>query len=115
MVAVTDQVDYNVEQTIAVITINNPPVNALSHGVREGIYKGIETASQDDSVTGIVIYCEGRTFIAGADISEFGSAPKEPHLPAVLTLLDQSTKPVVAAVHGTALGGGLETTLCCNV
>ena len=114
MVAVTDQVDYNVEQTIAVITINNPPVNALSHGVREGIYKGIETASQDDSVTGIVIYCEGRTFIAGADISEFGSAPKEPHLPAVLTLLDQSTKPVVAAVHGTALGGGLETTLCCN-
>jgi 3-hydroxyacyl-CoA dehydrogenase len=65
-------------------------------------------------VTGIVIYCEGRTFIAGADISEFGSAPKEPHLPAVLTLLDQSTKPVVAAVHGTALGGGLETTLCCN-
>ena len=114
MVAVTDQVDYNVEQTIAVITINNPPVNALSHGVREGIYKGIETASQDDSVTGIVIYCEGRTFIAGADISEFGSAPKEPHLPAVLTLLDQSNKPVVAAVHGTALGGGLETTLCCN-
>ena len=114
MVAVTDQVDYNVEQTIAVITINNPPVNALSHGVREGIYKGIETASRDDSVTGIVIYCEGRTFIAGADISEFGSAPKEPHLPAVLTLLDQSTKPVVAAVHGTALGGGLETTLCCN-
>ena len=62
----------------------------------------------------MVIYCEGRTFIAGADISEFGSAPKEPHLPAVLTLLDQSTKPVVAAVHGTALGGGLETTLCCN-
>ena len=114
MVAVTDQVDYNVEQSIAVITINNPPVNALSHGVREGIYKGIETASQDDSVTGIVIYCEGRTFIAGADISEFGSAPKEPHLPAVLTLLDQSNKPVVAAVHGTALGGGLETTLCCN-
>lgn len=114
MVAVTDQVDYNVEQTIAVITINNPPVNALSHGVREGIYKGIESASRDDSVTGIVIYCEGRTFIAGADISEFGSAPKEPHLPAVLTLLDQSTKPVVAAVHGTALGGGLETTLCCN-
>jgi len=114
MVAVTDQVDYNVEQTIAVITINNPPVNALSHGVREGIYNGIETAAQDDSVTGIVIYCEGRTFIAGADISEFGSAPKEPHLPAVLTLLDQSTKPVVAAVHGTALGGGLETTLCCN-
>ena len=114
MVAVTDQVDYNVEQSIAVITINNPPVNALSHGVREGIYKGIETASQDNSVTGIVIYCEGRTFIAGADISEFGSAPKEPHLPAVLTLLDQSNKPVVAAVHGTALGGGLETTLCCN-
>jgi 3-hydroxyacyl-CoA dehydrogenase len=114
MAAVTDQVDYNVEQSIAVITINNPPVNALSHGVREGIYKGIETASQDNSVTGIVIYCEGRTFIAGADISEFGSAPKEPHLPAVLTLLDQSNKPVVAAVHGTALGGGLETTLCCN-
>ena len=114
MVAMTDRVDIDVEQGIAVITVNNPPVNALSHAVREGIYDGVRKALDDDSVTGVVIFCEGRTFIAGADISEFGSAPKEPHLPAVLSLLDESTKPIVAAVHGTALGGGLETTLCCN-
>ncbi|MBT5795803.1 MAG: enoyl-CoA hydratase/isomerase family protein, partial [Porticoccaceae bacterium] len=110
----TDRVDFDVEQGIAVITVNNPPVNALSHAVREGIYDGVRKALDDDSVIGVVIFCEGRTFIAGADISEFGSAPKEPHLPAVLSLLDESTKPIVAAVHGTALGGGLETTLCCN-
>ncbi len=114
MVAMTDRVDFDVEQGIAVITVNNPPVNALSHAVREGIYDGVRKALDDDSVIGVVIFCEGRTFIAGADISEFGSAPKEPHLPAVLSLLDESTKPIVAAVHGTALGGGLETTLCCN-
>ena len=114
MVAMTDRVDFDVEQGIAVITVNNPPVNALSHAVREGIYNGVKKALDDDSVIGVVIFCEGRTFIAGADISEFGSAPKEPHLPAVLSLLDESTKPIVAAVHGTALGGGLETTLCCN-
>lgn len=114
MVAMTDRVDFDVEQGIAVITVNNPPVNALSHAVREGIYSGVKKALDDDSVIGLVIFCEGRTFIAGADISEFGSAPKEPHLPAVLSLLDESTKPIVAAVHGTALGGGLETTLCCN-
>ena len=114
MVAMTDRVDFDVEQGIAVITVNNPPVNALSHAVREGIYDGVKKALDDDSVNGVVIFCEGRTFIAGADISEFGSAPKEPHLPAVLSLLDESTKPIVAAVHGTALGGGLETTLCCN-
>ena len=114
MVAMTDRVDFDVEQGIAVITVNNPPVNALSHAVREGIYDGVKKALDDDSVIGVVIFCEGRTFIAGADISEFGSAPKEPHLPAVLSLLDESTKPIVAAVHGTALGGGLETTLCCN-
>ena len=114
MVAMTDRVDFDVEQGIAVITVNNPPVNALSHAVREGIYDGVKKALDDDSVNGVVIFCEGRTFIAGADISEFGSAPKEPHLPAVLSLLDESIKPIVAAVHGTALGGGLETTLCCN-
>ena len=114
MVAMTDRVDFDIDQGIAVITINNPPVNALSHAVREGIYKGVKKALDDDSVVGMVIFCEGRTFIAGADINEFGSAPKEPHLSAVLSLLDESTKPVVAAVHGTALGGGLETTLCCN-
>jgi 3-hydroxyacyl-CoA dehydrogenase len=114
VVAMTDRVDFDVEQGIAVITVNNPPVNALSHAVREGIYDGVKKALDDDSVNGVVIFCEGRTFIAGADISEFGSAPKEPHLPAVLSLLDESTKPIVAAVHGTALGGGLETTLCCN-
>jgi 3-hydroxyacyl-CoA dehydrogenase len=114
MVVVNNKVRLDIEQGVAVISIDSPPVNALSHAVREGIYNGVNQALIDDSVEGIVVLCEGRTFIAGADISEFGSAPKEPHLHTVLEALDQSTKPVVAAIHGTALGGGLETALCCN-
>ena len=114
MVALTDMVDYSVEQGVAVLTLDNPPVNALSHGVRFGLKTGIEKAEEDGSVTAVVIYCEGRTFIAGADITEFSSMPKEPGLHEVLAVLENSSKPTVAAIHGTALGGGLETALCCN-
>ena len=114
MVALTDMTDYDVEDGIAVITINNPPVNALSQGVRAGLKEGVAKALSDNSVTAIVIHCAGRTFIAGADITEFASGPLEPGLHDVLEAMDNSPKPVVAAIHGTALGGGLETALCCH-
>ncbi|MFT4520891.1 MAG: 3-hydroxyacyl-CoA dehydrogenase [Halioglobus sp.] len=114
MVAVTDMVDYAVEEGVAVLTINNPPVNALSQGVRQGIKDGVDMALADDAVAAIVLYCEGRTFIAGADITEFASKPVGPDFHAVLTTMDNASKPIVAAIHGTALGGGLETALCCH-
>ena len=114
MVALTSMVDYSVEEGVAVLTLNNPPVNALSQGVRQGLKEGVEKALTDDSAKAIVIFCEGRTFIAGADISEFSSGPMEPNFHAVLSTMDDSSKPIVAAIHGTALGGGLETALCCN-
>ncbi|MGB2154081.1 MAG: 3-hydroxyacyl-CoA dehydrogenase NAD-binding domain-containing protein [Porticoccaceae bacterium] len=114
MVALTSMVDYSVEEGVAVLTLNNPPVNALSQGVRQGLKDGVEKALADDSAQAIVIFCEGRTFIAGADISEFSSGPMEPNFHAVLSTMDDSSKPIVAAIHGTALGGGLETALCCN-
>ncbi|MEH6571346.1 MAG: 3-hydroxyacyl-CoA dehydrogenase NAD-binding domain-containing protein, partial [Halioglobus sp.] len=114
MVALTDMTDYSIEDGIAVITIDNPPVNALSQGVRAGLKDGVAKALDDDSVTAILIHCAGRTFIAGADITEFASGPVEPGLHDVLTAMDNAPKPVVAAIHGTALGGGLETALCCH-
>lgn len=114
MVALTSMVDYSVEEGVAVLTLNNPPVNALSQGVRQGLKEGVEKALADDSAQAIVVFCEGRTFIAGADISEFSSGPMEPNFHAVLSTMDDSSKPIVAAIHGTALGGGLETALCCN-
>ncbi|WP_169569648.1 3-hydroxyacyl-CoA dehydrogenase NAD-binding domain-containing protein [Sneathiella limimaris] len=111
MTAITDMVSYETENGVGIIKIDNPPVNALSAGVREGIKSGIEMAGQDDSVSAVVIWCEGRTFIAGADITEFGKPPKGPALNEVIASIEMSSKPVVAAIHGTALGGGLETAL----
>ncbi|WP_262696264.1 3-hydroxyacyl-CoA dehydrogenase NAD-binding domain-containing protein [Kordiimonas aquimaris] len=99
---------------IAVISVNNPPVNALSHGVRDGILTHIQACDADEAVKAIVIACEGRTFIAGADIKEFGAPPKAPHLPDVVQGIEDVSKPVVAAIHGTALGGGLEVALSCH-
>ncbi|MEY4270646.1 MAG: hypothetical protein RLZZ58_1862 [Pseudomonadota bacterium] len=99
---------------VAVIIVNNPPVNALSWHVRQGLTDHFTAAIADDSVKAIVLRCDGATFIAGADISEFGSAMKGPDLNSTFNAIEAANKPVVAAIHGTALGGGLETTLVCH-
>jgi len=109
----TDVVSYTLEGTVGVIRVNNPPVNALSHGVRSGMADALSIAAEDTSEA-VVILCEGRTFIAGADITEFGKPPKPPFLPDLLAQLDNHPKLTIAAIHGTALGGGFETALSCN-
>lgn len=107
----TQSVNYSVEQGVAVLGIDNPPVNALSASVRRGLAEGLERALSNRDVSAIVIIGEGRTFPAGADISEFGKPPEDPWLPELCNRLENATKPVIAALHGTALGGGFEIAL----
>ncbi len=99
---------------VLVILVNNPPVNALSWHVRQGIKDGIDEALGDDAVKAVVLRCAGQTFIAGADITEFGKPAQGPDFNEVLNSIELASKPVVAAIHGTALGGGLETALVCH-
>jgi len=103
--------ELTIDGDVATVTINSPPVNALSQVVRDGLKRGVEAAEADPAVKAIVIICAGRTFIAGADISEFGKPHAPPHLPDVLDAIENASKPVVAAMHGTALGGGFEVAL----
>ena len=114
MTAINDVTKLDVIDNVGVLTLNSPPVNALSANVREGLDIGIKKAIENNDVQAIVIICEGRTFIAGADISEFGKEPKGPSLFEVQDIMENSSKPVIAAIHGTALGGGLEVALTCH-
>src|SRR3954468_24278823 len=99
---------------VLIVLSNNPPVNALSTAVRQGLVDAIAEAETDDAVKAVVIACEGQTFFAGADITEFGKPPQQPWLPVVVDTIENCSKPVVAAIHGTALGGGLEVALACH-
>ncbi|MDQ2893049.1 MAG: enoyl-CoA hydratase/isomerase family protein, partial [Pseudomonadota bacterium] len=99
---------------VLVIISNNPPVNALGAAVRQGLEAAIKEGVADASIKAMVIRCDGRTFFAGADITEFGKPMQEPGLGTVIDMIEASDKPVVAAIHGTALGGGCEVTLGCH-
>ena len=107
-------VSYEVTDGIAVITIDNPPVNAMSAAVRKGCWDALDRLAADDMARAAVLICAGRTFIAGADITEFDKPIVDPWLPDVVEKFEASEKPVVAAIHGTALGGGLETAMGCH-
>jgi len=111
---VSEVVKLERHDEVGIVTVNSPPVNALSAAVRGGILECIKAAIADPAIKGIVLTCAGRTFIAGADITEFGKPPKPPALNDVLSEIENSPKPVVAAIHGTALGGGLEVALACH-
>jgi 3-hydroxyacyl-CoA dehydrogenase len=107
-------VDMQTRDGVAIVSVDNPPVNALSEGVRTGLYEAVTRADADEAVRAILIICKGRTYIAGADIREFGKPLQGKPLPEVHTVIEGAAKPVISAIHGTALGGGLETALCCH-
>jgi len=99
---------------IALIIADNPPVNALGQALRQGLLQAFQTAEADPQVRAVVLVCEGSTFFAGADIKEFGKPPVAPSLPEVIDVIEGCSKPSVAVIHGTALGGGLEVALGCH-
>ncbi len=113
MEAITESISLDIDDDVAVLTIDNPPVNALSSHVRAGIFAGIQRAEQSEA-TATVLLCSGRTFIAGADITEFGGGAGGPSLQDAQDAMENCSKPVIASIHGTALGGGLEVALCAH-
>jgi 3-hydroxyacyl-CoA dehydrogenase len=114
MTAINAVADLTIDGDIGVLTLDSPPVNALSADVRDGLAHGFAAAVADPAIKAIVLICAGRTFIAGADISEFGKPPRGAGLHEVQAVIENCPKPVVAAIHGTALGGGLEVALVCH-
>lgn len=111
---VSEFVKQRREGSVAVIVVDNPPVNALRREVRAGLLEAFSSARDDKTVDAIVLMCAGRTFVAGADITEFGKPPKPPILTEVISAIEAIDKPTIAAIHGTALGGGLELALGCR-
>lgn len=107
-------VSIRCDDDLAIVTIDNPPVNALSHAVRQGLFGAVASLDADDAVRGVILICAGRTFIAGADVTEFGKPPMEPHLRDVVAVIEAAQKPWFAAIHGTALGGGFEIAMGCR-
>ena len=114
MGSINASVDLRRDGDVVVVTTDNPPVNALKHEVRAGLTEALAQACDDDAVRAVVIACAGRTFFAGADITEFGKPPQAPSLHDVIAVIEAMLKPVVAALHGTALGGGFELALACH-
>src|ERR1022692_3928677 len=114
----SELVSFSKQGAVGVITIDNPPVNALSPGVPQGILKFVQESATDDSVKALVLIGGGRTFIAGADIREFGKMTsgtgERLSLNPILATIEGSPKPVIAAIHGTAFGGGLEVAMSCQ-
>jgi 3-hydroxyacyl-CoA dehydrogenase len=113
MTALSESVRLERDGDVALVVVDNPPVNALSWHVRQGLSDGL-TRAVAEGATSVVVICNGRTFIAGADISEFGGAPKGPGLHEIQDSMENAPVPVIAAIHGTALGGGLEVALCAH-
>lgn len=99
---------------IAVCVIDSPPVNALGHAVRQALVDAVAEVNGDASIKALIVRCDGRTYFAGADVREFGKPPVPPHLPDVVNALESSEKPVITAIHGSALGGGLEIAMGCH-
>ena len=99
---------------IAFVTVDNPPVNALSQAIRQALWDAAEALDRDASIRAVILLCAGRTFIAGADVSEFGKPPQPPHLPDVVARIEAAQKPWIAAIHGAALGGGFELAMGCR-
>lgn len=111
---VTDILSCRREGEIAILTVDNPPVNALSAALRKALWDMVDRLDADPEVRAVVLTCAGRTFIAGADVREFGQPPVEPHLPDVVDRIEAAQKLWVAAIHGTALGGGFEIAMGCR-
>ncbi len=111
---INDVVSIERQGPIALIAVNNPPVNAASHALRSGLWTAVESLQDDPDIQAIALYGMGRTFIAGADIREFGKPPLDPWLPELCNFIEKSVKPIACVMHGTTLGGGLEVAMSCH-